>query len=126
MYNIIQLNEKDNVAVAAMNIPPNSCIKKNLVSKDQIPFGHKIAISKIEKDSFVYKYGQIIGKSSKTIIPGEHVHSHNLSFTEFKREIKIQKNNTNNNQIDKNFFLMDLKDLMVNQALETMLDYSVL
>ena len=68
MYNIIQLNEKDNVAVAAMNIPPNSCIKKNLVSKDQIPFGHKIAIAKIEKDSFVYKYGQISHDSPSTIV----------------------------------------------------------
>ena len=33
----------------------------------------------------VYRYGQIIGISSQDICSGEHVHSHNLTFSEFDR-----------------------------------------
>ena len=89
MFNLITLNEKDNVAVAPMSIPINTKINSKLISKDAIPFGHKIALSKIKKDSFIYKYGQIIGIASKDIHEGEHVHSHNLEFTEFERISKI-------------------------------------
>tara|TARA_Y100000590_G_scaffold100085_1_gene113771 strand:- start:327 stop:1823 length:1497 start_codon:yes stop_codon:yes gene_type:complete len=92
MYNLIKLNRKDNVAVAPMNIPINKEIDTNIVSQDNIPFGHKIALSKIEKNSYVYKYGQVIGIASKNILPGEHVHSHNLIFSEFKREAIIKNN----------------------------------
>ena len=91
MFNIITLHEKDNVAVACMSIPANKKINSNLHSKDLIPFGHKIALSKIKKNNFIYKYGQIIGIASKDINTGEHVHSHNLKFSEFKREFKINK-----------------------------------
>ena len=80
MYNIIKLNEKDNVAVAPMLIPAHTQVDPNVISSDAIPFGHKIALSKIEKNSFIYKYGQIIGIASKDILPGEHVHSHNSEF----------------------------------------------
>ena len=65
MYNLIALHKKDNVAVAPMSIPANKKITLNLISKDLIPFGHKISLSKINKNDFVYKYGQIIGVASK-------------------------------------------------------------
>ena len=91
MFNLISLHKKDNVAVAPMSI--YQLIKKlhlNLISKDHIPFGHKIALSKINKNDFIYKYGQIIGVASKDIYEGEHVHSHNLEFSEFERKFKIK------------------------------------
>jgi len=105
MYNIIKLNKKDNVAVAPMPIPAHTevdLVDLNVISSDAIPFGHKIALSKIEKNSFIYKYGQIIGIASKDILPGEHVHSHNLEFSEFDRffEIKDNKNKEINNSND--------------------------
>ena len=86
MYNIIQLNKKDNIGLAPMPIPKNSQINNfSLISKEEIPYGHKISLNKIDKDNFIFKYGQIIGKATKNILAGEHVHSHNLSFTEFER-----------------------------------------
>ena len=94
MYNLIKLNEKDNVAVAPMNIPNNTKVENDLVSRAQIPFGHKIALTKIEQNSYVYKYGQIIGVATKEILPGDHVHSHNLEFAEFER-ITERKNKIN-------------------------------
>ena len=92
MYNIIKLNEKDNVAVAPMLIPAHTQVDLNVISSDAVPFGHKIALSKIEKNSFIYKYGQIIGIASKDILPGEHVHLHNLEFSEFERSFETKNN----------------------------------
>ena len=99
MYNVIKLNEKDNVAVAPMPIPAQTQVDLKVTSSDAIPFGHKIALSKIEKNSFIYKYGQIIGVASKDILPGEHVHSHNLEFSEFDRFFKIKDNQKQNNKL---------------------------
>ena len=105
MYNIITLNIKDNVAVAPMNIPINSVINPELKSLDQIPFGHKIALKKIKKNNYIFKYGQIIGIASKEIAAGEHVHSHNLIFSDFKRNFKLNKKNEKlSNIIDSLFF----------------------
>ena len=40
MYNIIKLHNKDNVAVASMEIPANKKINEGFNSIDSIPFGH--------------------------------------------------------------------------------------
>ncbi len=85
MFNIIKLNEKDNIGIATMDIPKNANINFGLISKDKIPYGHKISIKQIKKGEHVYRYGQIIGISSQDICSGEHVHSHNLTFSEFDR-----------------------------------------
>ena len=83
MFNIIKLNEKDNIGVAPMSIPKNTEINFGVFTKDKIPFGHKISLTDIKKGSYIYKYGQIIGKASNDISSGQHVHSHNLIFSEF-------------------------------------------
>ena len=109
MYNVIILSKKDNVAVAAMSIPAHKVINSNLKSIDSIPFGHKIALSNINKNDFIYKYGQVIGIASKDIIEGEHVHSHNLEFTEFEREFKINKQKNIEYKSENNFFFEGFK-----------------
>ena len=92
MFNIIKLNEKDNVGVAPMDIPENKEIADNCKTIERIPFGHKVSLKDIEKGNFIFKYGQIIGTASRDIKIGEHVHSHNLVFSEFKREFELKKN----------------------------------
>lgn len=59
------LNTKDNVGVT-------------LVSKGDVPAGHKIAIKDIAKGEYVIKYGEIIGRASADIKKGDWVHSHNV------------------------------------------------
>ena len=88
MYNIIQLNNKYNLGIAPMVIPKEAKIKENLIAKEDIPYGHKVALEKIIKNEFILRYGQIIGIATKDIMPGEHVHSHNLEFAEFERKYK--------------------------------------
>jgi (2R)-sulfolactate sulfo-lyase subunit alpha len=43
-----------------------------------IPLGHKIALTSIGPGATVIKYGEPIGKAMAAIRPGEHVHTHNL------------------------------------------------
>ena len=105
MFNIIKLNEKDNIGIATMDIPKNVDTNLNITSKDSIPYGHKISLKKINKGEYVYRYGQIIGITQCEIDIGKHVHSHNLEFSEFDRkynnQLSIKKEKQNN---QKKFF----------------------
>ncbi|MGI6255805.1 MAG: UxaA family hydrolase [Acutalibacter sp.] len=60
-----KIHPKDNVAVS-------------LDGSDTIPAGHKFALVPIQKGEFVIKYGEIIGRATRDIQPGEWVHTHNL------------------------------------------------
>tara|TARA_B100000900_G_scaffold414237_1_gene440343 strand:+ start:1021 stop:2520 length:1500 start_codon:yes stop_codon:yes gene_type:complete len=105
MFNIIQLNSKDNIAIAPMNIPLGSEIKSKFKTQNDIPFGHKISLTDISKGDLIYKYGQIIGIASEEIKRGSHVHTHNLKFHEFDRSYKyIEKELDTNYKKDKFFY----------------------
>lgn len=45
---------------------------------DAVPFGHKVAIEDIPAGERVLKYHEAIGRASKPIRQGEHVHVHNV------------------------------------------------
>ena len=45
---------------------------------DEIPLGHKIAMSDLKEGDTILKYGHDIGKVVKAIKKGEHVHVHNV------------------------------------------------
>ncbi len=45
---------------------------------EDIPLGHKIAVRDIADGKEVVKYGRSIGKASKSIKQGAHVHTQNL------------------------------------------------
>ena len=42
MFNIIKLNEKDNIGIAPMDIPKNADLNIGIRSKTKVPYGHKI------------------------------------------------------------------------------------
>jgi altronate hydrolase len=90
MNNLIVLNQNDNVGVSQFIIPEKTKIAGQDISAiDPIPFGHKVCLKSINKGDPIIKYDQIIGFASKDIRAGEHVHSHNLEFREFKRDFKV-------------------------------------
>ena len=92
MNNLIVLNKNDNVGVAQFIIPEKTKIEgKDIVTKEPIPFGHKVCLKTINKGDPVIKYDQIIGFASQNINPGDHVHSHNLEFKDFDREYKVSE-----------------------------------
>ena len=47
-------------------------------AKNEIPLGHKIAMSDLKEGDTIIKYGHDIGKVVKSIKKGEHVHVHNV------------------------------------------------
>lgn len=46
--------------------------------REDVPFGHKIAIEPMVEDETVYKYGKSIGYASQEIPVGAWVHAHNV------------------------------------------------
>ena len=91
----IKVNIKDNVANALTEMKIGEIVtvesgKKNLkiIIKSDIPFGHKFATKKILKDEEVIRYGEIIGKATKDIELGEHVHIHNVVGLRARGDLK--------------------------------------
>jgi arabinonate dehydratase len=80
---IIRLSDRDNVAVARVNITQAQVLKEiGLTAVQPIPRGHKIALKDLNAGDVVIKYGQIIGVASTAIRAGDHVHLHNLVMHE--------------------------------------------
>lgn len=80
MKEILKINENDNVVVALTDLKKDTVISVNnreIVLKEDVNRGHKIAIQTIETTENVVKYGFPIGHATKNILEGEHVHTHN-------------------------------------------------
>jgi altronate hydrolase len=88
----IRLHPQDNVAIAKTNVSIGTVLEVAQGQPAQvrvrrfIPSGHKIALRAIEVGQPAYRYGQAIGFASQPILPGDHVHTHNLSVQEFDRD----------------------------------------
>lgn len=83
------MNPKDNVATAITDLRAGDVLfesnasGQNLTIKlnSDVPFGHKLSLCRIEPNSPVIKYGEVIGISTVGIALGEHVHVHNVAST---------------------------------------------
>lgn len=49
-----------------------------VVARDAIPLGHKVALTDIANEAAIVKYGADIGRTIAAIRQGGHVHVHNL------------------------------------------------
>ena len=82
------IRRQDNVATAIRDIPAGKAATVGIedesvsvtVSKD-ISFGHKFALHPIRSGEEILKYGTVIGRATRDIRPGEHVHVHNVEST---------------------------------------------
>lgn len=83
----IVLSPEDNVAVATFAIDIDGDLPMGLKARSRIEPGHKVAIRAIAVGQPVVKYGQAIGRATQPILPGEHVHSHNLAFDQDRLSI---------------------------------------
>jgi len=80
------MHKDDNVGVCIREIGAGKIISfeqaessLQLETKDPIPLGHKVALKDIQTGQPIVKYGEIIGKSTKKINKGQHVHTHNVT-----------------------------------------------
>jgi len=80
--NVILCHPKDNVATAKSPIKRGTLLTlpkgKKVIVKEEIPFGHKVALQRISAKGPVIKYGERIGRAIRKIEPGELVHIHNV------------------------------------------------
>ncbi len=85
----IQIDPRDSVATALVALRAGETVVLDTVSVTlaaDIPRGHKFAVRPIAKDEPVIKYGQPVGRATRAIKPGEHVHVHNVVSQRAARE----------------------------------------
>lgn len=77
----------DDVAVVVQDVSPGTEVRivtldgaeqGSVQATEDIPLSHKIAIRDITSGSEVTKYGRTIGRATKDIARGAHVHTQNI------------------------------------------------
>lgn len=78
----LQVDPSDNVAVAVQAIPAGSPVEirdgLTITAAEPVPIGHKLALCGIAAGDMVIKYGVPIGRASRAIAQGSHVHTQNV------------------------------------------------
>jgi len=75
----VRLDRADTVVTATRSLSPDSEVER-IAIRSAIPSGHKVATQAMAAGDPVRKYAQIIGYASCDILPGDHVHTHNVAF----------------------------------------------
>jgi (2R)-sulfolactate sulfo-lyase subunit alpha len=87
MIQFLVHEKADNVGVATVDIKAGENAKGlfmdtqekiDMKAVQEIPLGHKIALTELKVEDSVIKYGHDIGRVVADIKPGEHVHINNL------------------------------------------------
>jgi len=85
MNKVKVLEKNDNVATTLEDLKAEMIVSYKFSTEeikikilDDISYGHKFAIKDIKKNFPVIKYGEVIGKATKDIKTGNHVHIHNV------------------------------------------------
>ncbi|MFR8927579.1 UxaA family hydrolase [Peptoniphilus senegalensis] len=81
----LKVSERDNVITVLSKVKKSDLVKyvdnddiKEVTAQDDIPLYHKIALCDIKEDENIVKYGENIGRASRDIVKGSHVHTHNV------------------------------------------------
>jgi altronate hydrolase len=86
MNPVIRIHPDDNVVIARRQLVGGTVVEsEGITIAGLVPPGHKIATQAIGPGEPVRRYGQIIGSATQPITPGQHVHTHNLAFSDFAR-----------------------------------------
>ncbi len=80
------LHARDNVATALRALDAGGQVRAHgagsadahVTLREPIALCHKFALRAIAPDEVVVKYGEAIGRATRAIEAGEHVHTHNL------------------------------------------------
>ena len=78
MPDFISIHPNDNVAVALHPVTAGT-VFQGVTARQDIPQGHKMALTQLRPDQQVIKYGFSIGHATAPIEPGQWVHTHNMA-----------------------------------------------
>lgn len=78
----VKIQEKDNVAIALRDLPKGTEILPGVVTRQDIPQAHKIALTDIPKDGEVYRYGVVLGTVIEDTPAGTWINEHSLHLPE--------------------------------------------
>ena len=78
----IQLNPRDNVAIAVQAVARGTELLKGVFALSDIPQGHKIALTDIPKDGEIIRYGVPLGYAVDPIARGQWINEHMLRLPE--------------------------------------------
>jgi altronate hydrolase len=86
----IRIHPDDNVVIARRQLVSGTRLAgegggDGISVSGLVPPGHKVATRAIAAGEAVRRYGQVIGTATQAIAPGQHVHTHNLAFSDFAR-----------------------------------------
>ena len=82
----IRIHAADNVVIARRQLIGGTVIdEEGITVAGLVPAGHKVATCDIAAGAPVRRYNQIIGTATQPIAAGQHVHTHNLAFSDFAR-----------------------------------------
>jgi altronate hydrolase len=80
---ILVLHPTDNVGVALTPLGCGEAVvlgvePTRLAVREDVPALHKVALVAIDRGGEVRKHGHVIGRATREVLPGMHVHTHNL------------------------------------------------
>jgi altronate hydrolase len=77
----IRLHPRDNVVVARMNLEAGTALSaENVVVRDPVPAGYKIAAADLLPGEAIRKYNTVIGFAATAIAAGSLLHKHNIEY----------------------------------------------
>ena len=98
MIDGIILNETDNVATAVQVLTKGQTarVRRNreeveILMTEDIPYGHKFAVRNITAGEDILKYGEVIGRATKSIAGGSHAHVQNIESLRGRGDLKGDK-----------------------------------
>jgi altronate dehydratase small subunit len=90
----IAIKPGDNVATAIRDIDAHRTaivgVEDEILTvtvTQPIPLGHKLALRRIRPAEDILKYGTVIGRATREIETGEHVHVHNVESTRARGDL---------------------------------------
>lgn len=86
----LHMTRADNVATAIEDLGAGTAIPhedEDVKLREDVPFGHKVALVAIDAGETVVKYGETIGRATEPIEPGEWVHTHNCESTRGRGDV---------------------------------------
>lgn len=77
---LVKINDNDNVAIAVHDIAKETEIDYGIVTRDDIPQAHKVALTTIPQGGEIIRYGVVLGYAKNEIPQGSWINEHMLSL----------------------------------------------